>query len=130
MQSIEVAAGIVMDGQGRVLLCQRQGELEGLWEFPGGKREAGESFEQCLVREVWEELRLVIRAQKELCRMPYKAREKAIVFSFWLAEAQEGQALTLLVHQDARWVAPQDIVKYALCPADAEFVRQGLAIPH
>ena len=54
---IEVAAGVLVDDAGRVLLCQRgYGAQQGLWEFPGGKREAGESFAACLEREIGEEL--------------------------------------------------------------------------
>ena len=49
---IEVAAGIVKNAEGRYLICRRKGSLEGLWEFPGGKREKGETFQQCLEREL------------------------------------------------------------------------------
>ena len=57
MNAIEVAAGLVFR-DGKLLITQRPagGHLPGLWEFPGGKREADESFEQCLHRELMEEL--------------------------------------------------------------------------
>ena len=60
---IEVSAAIVFRG-GKLLVTQRHADahLGGLWEFPGGKREAGESFEQCLVREIREELGVEISA--------------------------------------------------------------------
>ena len=47
---IEVAAGVVRNTEGRFLICRRKGALDGLWEFPGGKREKGETFQQCLER--------------------------------------------------------------------------------
>ena len=64
---IEVAAGVVKNSEGRILICQRKGKLEGLWEFPGGKRERGETFQQCLERELLEELDLArLRKQKAM----------------------------------------------------------------
>ena len=59
---IEVSAGIVYDREGRILICQRgEGRNNAhLWEFPGGKREAGESAADCLVRELMEELQLPV----------------------------------------------------------------------
>ena len=69
---IEVAAGVLVDDAGRVLLCQRgYGAQQGLWEFPGGKREAGESFAACLEREIGEELGMRVTCERELLRMKY-----------------------------------------------------------
>jgi mutator protein MutT len=63
MNVIEISAGLVFR-DGRLLITQRPdgGHLAGLWEFPGGKREPGESFEDCLRRELREELGLDIEA--------------------------------------------------------------------
>ena len=66
MQTIEVAAGVVRDKTGRVLICRRKGALDGLWEFPGGKREPGESFADCLRRELLEELDLAVEPGETL----------------------------------------------------------------
>ena len=62
MEIIEVAAGVVRRADGRVLICRRTGRLEGLWEFPGGKLEPGETPAQCLQRELMEELDLRVHA--------------------------------------------------------------------
>src|SRR5438876_624291 len=63
---IEVAAALIRDAAGRYLITQRRSgsHLEGLWEFPGGKREPHESFEQCLRRELTEELAATFRVGK------------------------------------------------------------------
>lgn len=119
---IEVAAGVVLSSAGRVLICQRMGGAHnGLWEFPGGKREAGESFAECLRREIWEELRLSVEVERELCRMPFEEGGKQLSFSFLLAQAKD-TGVTLAVHQDARWVSVEEMGEYPLCPADAAFV--------
>lgn len=125
MDRVEVAAGVVVDSRGRVLLCQRRGELAGLWEFPGGKREIGESFADCLGRELMEELGLEVVVERELCAMPFDQGPKRLQFRFLRARPRlEAPALALHAHQEARWVEPGDIAAYALCPADAFFVRE------
>ena len=65
MKTIDVAAGVVRDAAGRVLLCMRKGALQGLWEFPGGRREPGESLAECLKRELMEELEQVLSFLKD-----------------------------------------------------------------
>ncbi len=125
MKIIEVSAGVVTALDGRVLVCRRRGgDHDGLWEFPGGKRETGESFAECLVRELWEELRLSVQVEGELCRMPYEDGEKRLLFSFLRAKAGETR-LRLTVHRDARWVWPEELSQYRFCPADEEFLRKN-----
>lgn len=119
---VEVAAGVVRDGQGRVLICRRMGELAGLWEFPGGKREAGESYEACLVRELMEELALPVTQPVRLLRMAYCGEGKALDFVFVGAEASPEAPLALRVHAKACWVKPADLAAYSFCPADAKFL--------
>ncbi len=67
MKPVEVAAGLVFF-QRKLLITQRPAgkHLEGLWEFPGGKRDAGESFEQCLARELEEELGVQVEVRREV----------------------------------------------------------------
>ena len=124
MDRVEVAAGVVRDIRGRVLLCQRRGELAGLWEFPGGKREEGESFADCLRRELLEELSLEVLPEGELCRMPFDQGTKKLQFCFLLARVEVPEpALTLRVHRSTRWVNVAELGSYPLCPADGAFVR-------
>ncbi len=124
MRQVDVAAGVVRDGAGCVLLCQRKGELAGLWEFPGGKREKGETFADCLKRELLEELALQVTVERELCRMPYAQGDKQLNFCFLLAKVEQQAHLILSVHQEACWVAPQALRAFPLCPADATFVKR------
>ena len=124
---MRVAAGVVRDGLGLVLLCQRTGKLEGLWEFPGGKCEAGESFETCLQWELMEELNLSVTPETVLMEMDYREGDASLQFGFVAATADSAAALTLHVHMAAKWVKPEDFGAYPFCPADAQFLQQYTA---
>jgi 8-oxo-dGTP diphosphatase len=124
---IEVAAGVVADGRGNVLIARRKVDrrgvwaaLEGLWEFPGGKREAGETYADCLVRELMEELDLAVTPLGMLTEMDYPTDGKPLHLAFVAATAAS-PAFTLNVHSAARWIAPSELTAYSFCPADATF---------
>jgi len=124
---VVVAACALIDADGRVLLAQRPAgrSMAGLWEFPGGKLEAGERPEQTLIRELKEELGIAV---EEPCLAPlsfashgypdfhllmplYACRRwKGIV------AAQEGQELA--------WVRPQRMRDYKMPPADEPLVKR------
>ena len=87
MQTIEVAAGVVRDKTGRVLICRRKGALDGLWEFPGGKREPGESFADCLRRELLEELDLAVEPGETLSEVVRQEDGRVIRLVFVAAAA-------------------------------------------
>lgn len=123
MERIDVAAGVVRDGEGRVLICRRTGRLEGLWEFPGGKRETGESFQACLERELWEELSLRVRAGDILRELDERGEARTLHLAFVSAAPVGNPALTLHVHSSAAWVCPDELHKYELCEADRAFAE-------
>src|SRR6266850_1662610 len=104
--SIEVAAGLVFrDGQ--LLITQRHADAHvgGVWEFPGGKREPGEGFEDCLVRELREELGIEVEVGEILESLTHAYPEKTVVLKFfrcrWLRH--EPQALDCPAF---KWVDP------------------------
>ena len=121
MERIEVAAGVVTDEQGRYLLCRRTGRLAGLWEFPGGKRETGESYQRCLERELREELSLTVRAGDILWETEEQTADRLVHIAFVAAVAADGEAMRLSVHDKAAFIAPEEWATYAFCPADAQF---------
>ena len=122
---IEVAAGIVKDAAGRILICRRQGELEGLWEFPGGKREKGETFQQCLERELMEELEIPVTAGGTLGSVLRSDNGRTIWLVFVEAELAGDVPLKLHVHGDAAWVTPEEMKQYTFCPADQAFLDRN-----
>src|SRR2546425_7387498 len=82
--SVEVAAGLVFR-DGKLLITQRHTDahLGGLWEFPGGKREAGESFEECLVRELREELGIEVEVGNLIENINHEYPDKAVHLRFF-----------------------------------------------
>ena len=122
---IDVAAAIICDDKGKILICQRQdgGNCANRWEFPGGKREPGETMEECLIRECREELGVCLKLEGLYADLSYAYPDGAIHFNFFKARIQDGTA-TMNVHQKMRWVAPARLVDFDFCPADEGIVRQ------
>lgn len=119
---IEVSAGILCRG-GQVLICQRAyGEgCAGLWEFPGGKREPGETAEACLVRECREELAVEIGVTRVFETFEWTRGKTPLRFTFLLAHIISGEPVCL-EHAQIAWVSPGALETYSFCPADASIV--------
>ena len=126
-----VAACALIDADGRVLLAERPAgkTMAGLWEFPGGKVEAGERPEETLIREMKEELGIVIR---EPCLAPLTFASHAYpdfhllmplyVCRRWegIVQAQEGQKLA--------WVRPNKLREYKMPPADEPLISHLMTL--
>ncbi len=125
---VEVAAGILEEG-GRLLITRRPAgvHLAGLWEFPGGKREAGETWEGCLARELREELGIEVVVDGEVRCVRYDYPDRAVEIRFFRCRRLAGEPQPLTVAEIA-WVAPADLVRYSFPPADTELV-EALAAP-
>lgn len=113
-----VTAAIIYD-TGRVLLTRRgpKEKLAGLWEFPGGKVEPEETLEQCLTRELREELGLEVSVGDVVAESVYTYAHGAIRLVAMEAKILRGQ-LTLTVHDQAEWVLPNMLEQFSLAPAD------------
>ncbi len=120
-----VAAAALVDSEGRVLICQRpQGkQLAGLWEFPGGKVEAGETPEECLIRELDEELGIKVT---HACLAPFVFASHGyesfhLMMPLYLVRRWEG-FVTAREHEAVAWVKPAKLADYPMPPADAPLV--------
>lgn len=124
---IDISAGILVR-DGRVLICRRMdGDgVAGLWEFPGGKREAGETPEACLIRECQEELGVTLDAPALLTELDWPDGARTLHFSFLTAVIAQGEP-KCRVHSDIRWVAPEEFGSFTFCPADAAILGQVTA---
>jgi mutator protein MutT len=122
MKIIEVAAGLVFR-DGRLLIAQRHhgSHLGGLWEFPGGKREPQETFEQCLVRELEEELAIQVEVQELVESLTHDYPERSVHLRFFRCRwvANEPQALGCPAF---KWITLPELNDHAFPAADARLL--------
>lgn len=121
---LPVVVAVVRDTAGRVLIARRADHLHqgGLWEFPGGKLEPGETPEAALDRELAEELNIRPNAWRRLLRVPYRYPDKAVLLDVWEVTAFTGTP-SGRQGQPLRWVAPQSLDAYPFPPANRPIVR-------
>jgi 8-oxo-dGTP diphosphatase len=124
MIAVEVAAGLVFRG-GKVLITRRRPEshLGGLWEFPGGKREAGESFEQCLVRELAEELGIEVQVHELAEELTHAYAEGPVHLKFFRCRWLRHEPRAILC-QDWAWIGPEQLPDYPFPAADARLLEK------
>ena len=121
---LRVTAAIIANG-GKILIAQRRpgDRMAGLWEFPGGKIEDGETPQQCLKRELWEELEMEAAIGKclgtNICLNDEVAIELMVFRAYW-----NGRPFRCITPQACRWATPDQLAAYSFTPADLPFVRQ------
>lgn len=121
-EPIQVAAALIVR-EGRYLITQRRADvhLGGLWEFPGGKREPGESLEDCLRRELREELGIEISQPVPFRVIRHAYPEKFVELHFFRCAISSGLPRPLGC-EDLRWVVPEELDQFPLPPADQPLV--------
>ena len=125
MREITVVAAVIHDADGRVLLTRRPDDrhMGGLWEFPGGKVDAGESPAQALARELVEELDLAVEVGEPITFAVHEEPALRILLLFYAATIVSGTPRSLDGQQLA-WVAVGDLDRYPTPPADAQLVAR------
>ena len=120
--TIEVAAGLIFRGR-KLLISQRKkgSHLGGFWEFPGGKREGNESWQECLSRELLEELSIRVRVEEKISESHHTYPEKAIHIAFFRCALTGGEPVSA-EGQNIRWVSRDELENFAFPEADAALV--------
>ncbi len=123
---IEVVAALIWKNE-RFMICRRPAhKARGLlWEFVGGKVEAGESREEALVRECREELGVTVGVGECFMQVLHEYPDLTVHLTVFHAEILSGTP-QLLEHHDLRWITPEEIPQYDFCPADVEILEKIL----
>jgi 8-oxo-dGTP diphosphatase len=122
---VEVAAALIQDQAGRYLITRRVAgsHLAGLWEFPGGKREHGETLEECLRRELAEELGADFVVGERVETLTWRYPEKTIILHFFRCRLASG-LVEPREHQLCAWVEPARLTDYEFPPADRALIER------
>lgn len=121
---VEVVAALIWDND-KFLICQRPAnKARGLlWEFVGGKVEAGETKEQALIRECQEELAIIVEPHEIFTEVMHEYPDTTVHLTLFNCTIFRGQP-KLLEHNDMKWITSTDISNYQFCPADVEILKR------
>ena len=122
MASLQVAIAVI-ERRGRLLICRRgaDGHLGGYWEFPGGKRRAGETWTACLRRELREELGVSVGALRSAGGLRYRYPGRAIAFRVFRCVIVRGTPRPLAA-RELRWVPRARLRRYRFPPANTQLI--------
>ena len=130
MDTIEVVAAVIKDGD-RYLATQRgYGNFKGMWEFPGGKIETNEEKEDALIREIKEELNTDINVDKYLCTVEYDYPDFHLIMHAYICSLINNKIENVkrneeeLEHDSYKWLTAENISEVDWLPADIEIINQ------
>jgi len=123
LEAIEVVAAVI-ERDGKLLITRRPegSHLSGLWEFPGGKPQPGETFEQALRREIDEELGAEVSVGERIETIEWQYPDKRVRLVFFRCDVR-GEPRPL-EGQEMAWVTPADLARYEFPPADATLIQR------
>lgn len=123
MKHIEVVAAVICK-DGKIFATQRgYGEFEGMWEFPGGKIEPGESCDVALKREIQEELGVDVEVGELICTTRYDYPSFHLTMHCFLCSVASGE-IELKEHKAARWLTKDTLNDVEWLPADLEVIEK------
>ena len=122
---INVVAAVIFNEDNKILIAQRNLKKSqgGLWEFPGGKIESGETREHAIVREIKEEMNIEIEVETYLAEKVFEYPEKTINLIALKCKIINGK-ITLNEHEDAKWINKNELTNYNFAPADRFIIEK------
>lgn len=124
MKQIEVVAAVIHDADGRIFATQRgYGDFKDYWEFPGGKMEPGETAEDALKREIWEELETRIVIERFVKTIEWDYPQFHLTLHCYFCHVESGH-LELKEHEAARWLSKEQLDSVDWLPADRTLINQ------
>ncbi len=124
MKQIEVVAAIIHDAAGRIFATQRgYGDFKDYWEFPGGKMEPGETAEEALKREIWEELETGIVIERFVKTIEWDYPQFHLTLHCYFCHVESGH-LELKEHEAAKWLRKEELESVNWLPADRDLVKE------
>ncbi|WP_052281701.1 pyrimidine (deoxy)nucleoside triphosphate diphosphatase [Kluyvera genomosp. 1] len=129
LKTIDVVAAII-EQNGKILLAQRplHADQAGLWEFAGGKVEAGESQREALIRELQEELAIHAYPARYIASHQREVSGRIIHLHAWHVPRFDGEMIAR-EHSALVWCTPQEALDYALAPADVPLLKAFMVLP-
>jgi 8-oxo-dGTP diphosphatase len=125
MKQIEVVAAIIHDAEGRIFATQRgYGDYKDWWEFPGGKMEQGETPEEALKREIWEELETRIVVERFVATVEWDYPAFHLTMHCYLCHVESGH-LELKEHEAAKWLNKDELESVNWLPADRMVINNN-----
>ncbi|MBN3142817.1 8-oxo-dGTP diphosphatase MutT [Pectobacterium brasiliense] len=123
-KQLSVAVGIIRNAEQQYFIARRPDgvHMAGMWEFPGGKVEEGETPEQALIRELREETGIEASAPQPLNGKTFSTSERIITLHFFLVETWQGEPYGR-EGQESRWVGVEELREEEFPPANAEMIR-------
>ena len=121
---VEVVAALIWD-EDRFLICQRPANkaIALLWEFVGGKTEAGESLQEALLRECREELDITVAVDDAFMDVVHEYPDITVHLTLFNSRIAEGTP-KLLEHHDMKWIKVSEIDEFDFCPADVDILAK------
>lgn len=124
MKQIEVVAAVIHDADGRIFATQRgYGDFKDYWEFPGGKMEPGETAEDALKREIWEELETRIVIERFVKTIEWDYPQFHLTLHCYFCHVESGH-LELKEHEAAKWLRKEELESVNWLPADWDLVKE------
>ena len=120
----QIGVAVISDRQGKILIDRRrnEGEMAGLWEFPGGKIEAGETVEECIKREIKEELDIEILVGDRLTTITHTYKTFSITLYVHDCQHLSGEPQPIEC-EEIHWVVPSQMNRYQFPRANIQIIN-------